>query len=185
MSAPPTSTTTPVTGAPRPAVPIGVEFRPAKQRPQRMRRSYPERWMAFAGLCCVCIAFLFPLLWMLSTSLKTLPKTMENPPRYIPDEIELYHTPGGRVTPIPKNYVDVITHDKMDFPRYTRNTLWIAILSIMGTVLSSSLVAYGFAKIDFKGAITPRSRCSARCGRCGCRRGSGRRSISFCFGSST
>jgi len=39
----------------------------------------------------------------------------------------------------------------MDFPRYTRNTLMIAVLSIIGMVISSSLVAYAFAKIDFKG----------------------------------
>jgi multiple sugar transport system permease protein len=114
-------------------------------------RSHPEKWFAFVGLCFICIGFLFPILWMFSTSLKTLDKTMEDPPRYIPDVIEWHKTAGGTATPFPENYWRVITHDKMDFPRYTRNTLMIAVLSIIGMVISSSLVAYAFAKIDFKG----------------------------------
>jgi len=54
-------------------------------------------------------------------------------------------------TPIPQNYWRVVTHDKMDFPHYTRNTLIVAGLSVIGTVVSSSLVAYAFAKIPFRG----------------------------------
>lgn len=114
-------------------------------------RAHPERWFAFGGLCLISLAFLFPLLWMVSTSLKPLDKTMENPPRYIPEQIEMHKTAGGMTTPIPKNYWDVVTHDKMDFPLYTRNTTWIAVMSVIGTVLSSSLAAYGFAKVKFKG----------------------------------
>lgn len=120
--------------------------------PKPRKRSHPERWFAFAGLCLVALAFLFPILWMFSTSLKTLEKTMEEPPRYIPDEIEWVKTGGGANMPIPKNYWDVITNDKMDFPRYTRNTLVIAVLSIIGMVFASSLTAYGFAKVPFKGS---------------------------------
>jgi multiple sugar transport system permease protein len=52
---------------------------------------------------------------------------------------------------VPGNYWKVITHPKMDFPLFTRNTLIIATLCVIGTVLSSSIVAYGFAKIRFRG----------------------------------
>lgn len=105
-----------------------------------------HRLLALAALLCISIGFIFPFIWMLSTSLKTLDKTMEYPPRFIPDHIEWHG-----VWPIPENYWRVVTHDKMDFPLYTRNTLVIAVLSIIGTLLSSSLAAYGFAKIRFKG----------------------------------
>jgi multiple sugar transport system permease protein len=50
-----------------------------------------------------------------------------------------------------ENYSKVIHHDRLDFPLYARNTLIIAALAVAGTVLSSSLVAYGFARIRFKG----------------------------------
>jgi multiple sugar transport system permease protein len=88
---------------------------------------------------------------MLSTSLKTLDRAMEYPPRLIPDAIELHKTEAGRPTPIPQNYWRVVTHDKMDFPLYTFNTLLVAGLSVLGTCLSSSLAAYAFAKIRFRG----------------------------------
>jgi len=113
--------------------------------PNRKRR-HAERWFAFAGISLISIGFIFPFIWMLSTSLKTLDKTMAYPPRLIPDQVEL-----RQGTPIPDNYFRVVTHDKMDFPRYTRNTLVIAALSVIGTVFSCSLVAYGFAKIPFRG----------------------------------
>lgn len=164
-------------------------------------RQHPERWFAFAGLCVIALAFLFPILWMLSTSLKPLRQTEEEPPRYIPRQVQ-FHTSttdaqlkaraagatippdpegklleddlwdertyaqlfldlpafrwmnqsGGSATPMPENYWRVINSDKMDFPRYTRNTLLIAVLSIIGMVLASSLTAYGFAKVQFKGS---------------------------------
>ncbi len=76
---------------------------------------------------------------MVSTSLKPLAETAEFPPHLVPRQI------------VPRNYLDVITSNQFDFPRFSRNTLIIASLSVVGTVLSSSLVAYGFARIRFKG----------------------------------
>jgi multiple sugar transport system permease protein len=109
-------------------------------------RKHPERWFAFAAMCLISIGFIFPLVWMFSTSIKPLDQTMRYPPQFLPD---------GNFSEWSKtavnNYWRVITHDKMDFPQYTRNTLVIAAMSIIGTVISCSLVAYGFAKIKFKG----------------------------------
>ncbi len=41
--------------------------------------------------------------------------------------------------------------EKIPFLTYTRNTLLIALLSVLGTILSCTVVAYGFAKIDWPG----------------------------------
>jgi multiple sugar transport system permease protein len=130
----------------------------------------PGRWLAFAGLLLLCVGYMFPLLWMLSTSLKTNEQTMAFPPSFVPDDLHLYKTPEehsvelpswlggekitipqGTVMPVPNNYGRTIVHPKFDFPLFARNTLIIAILTVVGTALSSSLVAYGFAKISFKG----------------------------------
>jgi multiple sugar transport system permease protein len=110
------------------------------------KRSHSERYFALAALCLISIGFLFPLIWMISTSLKPLDETMKSPPEFIPSRVDLVPH-----TPFPLNFYRVINNDKMDFPQYTRNTLYITLLSIVGTTLSSSLVAYGFAKIKFKG----------------------------------
>jgi multiple sugar transport system permease protein len=128
-----------------PPVPVDYRAPGALAAARAKRRGHPERWLAFAAVCVMSIGYIFPFVWMVSTSLKTLDKTMAYPPVLIPDKVEM-HSPV-----MPENYWKVFTHDKMDFPLYTRNTLTITALAVLGTVLSSSLVAYGFAKIEFKG----------------------------------
>ena len=103
------------------------------------RRRNPEKWLAHVGLLLVCCGFLLPFVWMVSTSLKPLEKTQEFPPQFIPKPIQ------------PQNYSEVLEHEKMDFFLFTRNTLIIAGLAVAGTTLSSALVAYGFARVRFRG----------------------------------
>src|SRR3954469_17585533 len=143
-----TPTTPPTVARPAPSAgppaPLGYQARPSASK-SRGRKS-PARWLAFAAICCISVGYLLPLVWMFSTSIKTLPEAMRFPPQWIPSHVDWHGS-----SPIPENYWRVVTHDKMDFPRYTRNTLWIAALAVLGTSISSSLVAYGFAKIKFKG----------------------------------
>jgi len=83
------------------------------------------------------VVFLFPLAWMVSTSLKPIEQTMVMPPKWIPEPIRFV------------NYVDAVSY--IPFFSYAWNTLTICVLSTAGMVLSSSLVAYGFSRIDWKG----------------------------------
>jgi multiple sugar transport system permease protein len=108
-------------------------------RIRRRRRRYPHRWFALLAIMLICFGYLMPFLWMISTSLKTVDKTTSFPPQLIPHPA------------VPMNYWSAISSPKADFPLYTRNTLLIAALSVLGTTLSSAVVAYGFAKIRFKG----------------------------------
>ena len=98
-----------------------------------------SRWWVFLALCLLSVGFLLPFGFTLSTSLKTQADTLADPPTFIPPTI------------VPQNYVDVLHHEKFDVALLTRNTLLIAALSVAGTTLSSALVAYGFAKVKFKG----------------------------------
>jgi multiple sugar transport system permease protein len=84
------------------------------------------------------IAFLAPFAWMVSTSLKPLNETMTLPPRWIPSTIQWH------------NYRDAI-HAMGHFWRYAANTFFICLMSVIGTVLSSALAAYGFSRIEWKG----------------------------------
>jgi multiple sugar transport system permease protein len=102
----------------------------------------PSYWLALAAIVFICAGFLLPFFWMISTSLKTVDQTMAYPPQMIPHPME------------PGNFWKVLRSDKVDFPLYTRNTLIVAILTVLGTVISSSLAAYAFAKIPFKGRGT-------------------------------
>lgn len=86
----------------------------------------------------ICAGFILPLVWMISTSLKPLDQTDEAL-QLIPREIRW------------ENYREIFTRDNADFALYARNTLIVAVLCVIGTVLSSSLAAYAFARIRFRG----------------------------------
>src|SRR4051794_20483347 len=91
------------------------------------------------ALLLIGAGFFIPFAWMISTSLKTNTVAMEFPPRLIP------------VPPNWGTFHDVITHPRFDFALYARNTLVIAALAVTGTTLASAVVAYGFAKVQFRG----------------------------------
>lgn len=103
------------------------------QRNQRIVRA-----VTFALLVGLGAAFLAPFAWMVSTSLKALGETMSLPPRWLPSAVQWH------------NYPDAIVAMKF-FWRYAGNSFFLCLMTVLGTVLSSSLVAYGFSRIDWKG----------------------------------
>src|SRR4051794_3248195 len=83
------------------------------------------------------IVITIPLLWMISTSLKVPAEVFIYPPRWIPAEIQW------------KNYTQALT--KIRYFLFLKNTAIITIAAMVGDVLSSSLVAYGFARCRARG----------------------------------
>lgn len=86
--------------------------------------------------------FLIPFAWMVVTSLKSLPQMAMFPPEWIP------HPAVWRNYPDALAFLPPEMHDGL-IP--LQNTLIIAGMSVVGTVLSSSLVAFGFARLRFPG----------------------------------
>lgn len=91
----------------------------------------------FILLCIGSLLFLSPLWWMVSTSLKTMKEVMSFPPTFFPTEWKW------------ENYLK--TWEAAPFDLYMINTLTITILVVIGQVIINSFVAYGFAKIPFRG----------------------------------
>jgi len=86
--------------------------------------------IALMGACVV----LFPVMWMLSTSLKTRTETLAMPPIWIPKELQWI------------NYQEALTFNP--FGLYFMNTtfkyvLWV----VLGETLSCSFIAFGFARL--------------------------------------
>ncbi len=109
---------------------------PFEARPKRRNL---DKWLTHLGLLLLCTGFLLPVIWMLSTSLKTVEQTGQFPPQFIPNPLHA------------QNYSEVWNHKTFRFLLFARNTLIIAVLSVVGNCLSSSIVAYGFSKVRFKG----------------------------------
>ncbi|MGI8916612.1 MAG: carbohydrate ABC transporter permease [Chloroflexota bacterium] len=83
------------------------------------------------------ILVLFPIAWMLSTSLKTVEQTSAIPTIWIPP------------TPQWQNYLTSLT--ALPFATYFRNTGIVTGLSLIGALLSAALVGYGFARFRAPG----------------------------------
>jgi len=84
------------------------------------------------------LIILFPLGWMLSTSLKTRIESIQIPPTVFPD------------VPQWQNYTDALVKIA-PFGRYFLNTMFYACMVMIGEVLSCSFVAYGFARLRAPG----------------------------------
>ena len=95
------------------------------------------RGIIYSLLLAGSAVYLFPFAFMLSTSLKTLAQTFMWPPEMIPKPFTL------------ENYVE--GWNLLPTASFYKNTLIVAALNILGTLLSSTLVAYGFARLRFAG----------------------------------
>ena len=90
--------------------------------------------VGFCGL-----AFLMPLLWMISASLQTNAQIYAKVFRWIPEKLMW------------KKYYEVFNSSHVPLLRLYGNSLYIAAVTIVGILSVSSLAAYAFAKIDFPG----------------------------------
>lgn len=96
-----------------------------------------RRALIYAALVAVAGVMVLPFLWMVSTSLKRSEGVFAIPPQWIPEDVRW------------ENYAAVF--ERMPFLTYLRNSTLITALSIVGTVLSSSVVAYAFACLRWPG----------------------------------
>jgi len=96
-----------------------------------------SRTLLYVVVIALSLAFAMPLLWMLVTALKDDPDVFRLPPVWIPRPIRWANFPEA-LTVVP-------------FGLHMVNTLKIAVPTVIGTLLSCSLVAYGFARIEFPG----------------------------------
>lgn len=83
------------------------------------------------------IMIVIPIGWMVLTALKERQQIFAWPPVYWPDPIRW------------QNFSDVL--QQIPFVRFAANSLLIALLNIVGRVLSCTIVAYSFARLRFPG----------------------------------
>jgi multiple sugar transport system permease protein len=83
------------------------------------------------------VVMVTPFVYMLSTSFKPQAYVLTNPPQFIPDPFTL------------DNYVQAWT--TQDFARYAMNSVIVAVISTAVSILVSSMMAYAFARFEFRG----------------------------------
>jgi multiple sugar transport system permease protein len=85
----------------------------------------------------VSIIFVAPFLWMVITSLKVSEQVFTWPPIFIPQPAKWI------------NYYDALTF--LPFGRYFLNSFLLCVVVVSGTLLSNTLIAYGFSRVDWIG----------------------------------
>lgn len=108
------------------------------------RRKLTSTVLTHTALVVLSVAFVLPLLWMFATSLKPITETLTSPPKWIPSKV------------LWSNYPDAITYNSeqlgyIPFLVYARNTIIVTILTVVGAVVSNSLVAYSFSRLKWPG----------------------------------
>lgn len=111
------------------------------------RRSFPiQVWRAVRRVPLYVLAialgllFVLPFIWMLSTALKFDKQVFAVPLQWIPRPVDFSNFVGGLT--------------RLPFGHYFLNTLLYALGATIGTVLSCSIVAYGFSRIQWRGRDT-------------------------------
>jgi ABC-type glycerol-3-phosphate transport system permease component len=96
----------------------------------------------YAVLILISLFILLPVGWMLTVALKpNLTPVFTIPPEWFPTQYWEW-----------SNFVTALTDPQRPFLQYTLNTLIIFGGSVIGTLISCTLVAYAFARMRFRGS---------------------------------
>jgi multiple sugar transport system permease protein len=111
----------------------GVAALGARRSPLRLAR----RTLLYGVLVVLSLVFTLPLLWMITTSLKEQGQVFQVPPVWIPNPVRW------------DNYAEATRRAPLWV--WLNNTATITVLATAGTVLSASMVGFGFARLRFPG----------------------------------
>ena len=106
-------------------------------RARRARRKFFSKMLVHLVLIAGSLIFIFPLVWLVSTSLKPDTQIFKVPPELIPRPFMW------------KNYTRMWTH--FPFLMFLKNTVLVVVLSMSGVLITAPLVAYAFARLRWPG----------------------------------
>ena len=103
-----------------------------------LRRSYAiNKFITYFFLVLGAVIMIFPFVWMILTSSKTVPESMQIPPTILPKQFTL------------DNFSDAIA--SLPFANLYINTILMVFFRVVCAVLFSSMAGYAFAKLKFRG----------------------------------
>src|SRR4051812_45074388 len=105
-------------------------------RHRRVRPRLIQRLIIYLLCIVLSVLFILPLIWTVFSSLKSPLELFIFPPKFFPETLQW------------SNYVTIF--QDFPFPRWYGNTFLVVLLNTSGVLVTSSLVAYGFARFDFR-----------------------------------
>ena len=112
---------------------------PSRQRRDFSVRKFGVSMLSHAVLLTVALLFFVPFLWMIITSLKPINQVFTEPLVWVPTPMQW------------GNFVEALTSPAFPFLTLLRNTLLYTVAGTIATTVSSGVVAYAFARMEFRG----------------------------------
>ncbi|MBQ1024696.1 carbohydrate ABC transporter permease [Micromonospora sp. C95] len=109
----------------------------APNRATRPQRPRSRSWLRLVVLLAIVAVVLYPLFWMIGTSVKSQEEIVNNI-GLLPRNF----TPG--------NYTDGWTNFDVSFARFFLNSAMVSLLTLVGNAVSCLLAAYAFARLRFR-----------------------------------
>lgn len=103
----------------------------------KSKRQKRVKIISYILLTAISVTMLFPFFWMIRSAFMTNREITTVPIQWIPSQFNF------------DNFVEAFTRDS--FGRYFLNSGIIVIINMVGAVLSSSFIAFGFSRLKFKG----------------------------------
>lgn len=102
-----------------------------------IKKDVLKKVLLYTVLISASIIIVFPFVWMILSSFKTIDEFYKMPPKILPDKI------------IWDNYQSLLQKGK--FMRYYANSLGVTFVQVTVNIIVVTMAGYGFAKYDFKG----------------------------------
>jgi multiple sugar transport system permease protein len=118
----------------------GVMAQEKMARRMKMRKRVGKVLGSFAkhfALITVGLIFILPMYWMISSALKPNAEMFLMPPKWFPSQLLWQRFPDA--------------FSAIPFLRLTANTSYITLYNVVATLISCTLVAYGFSVLQWKG----------------------------------
>lgn len=103
-----------------------------------MKQNQNYNWIIYTILIILSAFMLFPVLWVLSSSLKTGSELFSWPPTIFPNDITF------------ENYITAFR--EANFGRYFINTVFVTVVATAITLIINTMSGYALAKFRFKGS---------------------------------
>lgn len=103
----------------------------------KKKKNFIFKFLIYVILVMGAIVCLIPFFWLVRSSFMKIEQIFLLPPEWIPRPFTM------------ENYVKAFT--LLPFGRYFLNTIIIVVSVMGGTLITSSLCAYGFSRIEWKG----------------------------------
>jgi multiple sugar transport system permease protein len=109
-----------------------------------MQTQAAKKWVdaaIIAVMILLAIGMLMPFLWLFSMSFRPVADAYKLPPSFLPPSLDL------------ANYYEVLT-SRVPFLRIYANSVLIAVVVTIGQLVTCTLAAFAFARLDFRGRDT-------------------------------